>query len=71
MRTKIGIYVYNRVSDDQIIILHNDGLEQPTERVVMFFVKQGMQLLAQGGIDDDDYIEMYSNAVKIFRGEIG
>lgn len=71
MRISIGLYDYNRVEENQLTVLYNDKDEtQPTDRIVMIFVKNGDQIIAQGNIMDADGMEIYANAVKIFNGTI-
>lgn len=70
MKTTIGKYDYNLVEENRIIVTHCDGAESPTYRVVMIFVRNGSEIISQGSLMDTDYIEIQSNAIKIFKGEI-
>ena len=71
MRKKIGIYEYSRVEQDQIIVFYNDHDPlEPNDKVVMIFRLIDSQVFSQGNINDPDYLEIYGNAINIFKGNI-
>lgn len=71
MRKQIGIYDYIRVEEDQITVVYNDRDEtEPTDRIIMIFIKRGDQVFSQANINDPGYLEIYANAIGIFNGTI-
>ena len=70
MRTKIGIYEYSRPEENVINVFYNDNAEEPKDVLVMVFLLRDSQIFSQGNIDDPDYIEIYGNAIDIFKGNI-
>lgn len=67
MRKQVGKYVYLLKEDGNIDVLFNEGSD---EHLIMVFIKRGAQIYSQGEVTNPDYIEIQTNAIKIFKGEI-
>lgn len=70
MRKKIGIYEYSMPEAGFVNVFYNDNAEPPKDRLVMVFALRDSQIFSQGNIDDPDYLEIYGNAINIFKGNI-
>ena len=67
MRKQIGKYVYCLKEDGNIDVLFNEGSD---EHLIMVFIKRVAQIYSQGEVTNPDYIEIQTNAILIFTGQI-